>query len=424
MSRSSPFQLACVAVLLGAGVAAADNWPQWRGPTSDGVSKETGLPTQFGAAKNLAWLLPLPGMGGSTPVIWGDRIFLTSEDGNALVLMCVGTDGKERWKRRVGTATGKIRRDEGNGASASPSTDGKHVWAFVASGELVCFDLDGNEVWKFNTQERYGRFDIQFGMHSTPLLDGDRLYLQLIHSAGAWVVAIDKATGKDVWKVARKSDGHDECEHSYASPALWRNGKDAFLIAHGNDYATGHALDDGRELWRVGGLNPKDKYNRTLRFISTPVASADLIVIPSAKHGPVVGLKPNATGMVESGSPFEQWRRPKDTPDVSSPLIHDGLVYLCGEDGFLMCVDAKTGEEYYRQRMHPARYRASPVYADGYVYLTARDGTITVVKAGKKVVEVAVNKLPDEISASPVISGGRIYFRGFSTLFAVERNEK
>jgi hypothetical protein len=318
--RSLP---ACFLLLVGAGAAAADNWPQWRGPTNDGVSKETGLPTQFGAEKNLAWLLPLPGMGGSTPVVWGERIFLTSEHGNDLVLLCVGTDGKERWKRKVGTATAKVRRDEGNGASASPSTDGKHVWAFVASGELACFDLEGNEVWKFNTQDRYGKFRIQFGLHSTPLLDGDRLYLQLIHSGGAWVVAIDKVTGKDIWKVARKSDGHDECEHSYASPALWRNGKDAFLIVHGNDYATGHALDDGRELWRVGGLNPKNRYNPTLRFISTPVASPELIVIPSAKKGPTVGLKPNATGMVEAGSPFEQWRRPSNTPDVSSPLIHE-----------------------------------------------------------------------------------------------------
>jgi outer membrane protein assembly factor BamB len=427
----SQFLRRCLVVctlLLAAGVAVAGNWPQWRGPTLDGISKEA-APTEWDASKNVAWTLKLPGMGGSTPVIWDDRIFLTSEDGDAFVLMCVGTDGKERWKKQVGkmddfkkivgTPTGKVRSDEGNGASASPSTDGKHVYAFVGSGELACFDFGGKEVWKFNTQERYGDFKIQFGIHSTPLLDGDRLYMQLIHSGGAWVIAVDKNTGKDVWKVARKSDGVAECEHSYASVALWRNGKDAVLIAHGNDYATGHSVDDGRELWRVGDLNPKDRYNRTLRFVSTPVATPDLIVIPSAKNGPVVGLKPTATGMIQAGSPYEYWRRPHETPDVPSPLVHDGLVYLCGEYGTLICMDAKTGKEHYNQPLHKARYRASPVLAGGNIYLTARDGTITVVKAGPKFEKVAENKVADQVASSPVPSGGRLYVRGFGTLFAI-----
>jgi outer membrane protein assembly factor BamB len=416
--------LSCFAVLVAAGITAADNWPQWRGPSNDGVSTETGLPTKWSASKNVAWTLTLPGMGGSTPVVWGERIFLTSQDGDGLVLMCVGTDGKQIWKKKVGTATAKVRSDEGNGASASPSTDGKHLWAFVGSGELACFDLDGNEAWKFNLQERYGKFNIQFGLHSTPVLDGDRLYLQLIHSGGAWVIALENATGKEVWKVKRPSDGRAECEHSYASPTVWRKGKDACLVVHGNDYATGHSLDDGRELWRVGGLNPKNKYNPTLRFVASPVATPDLIVVPSAKNGPVVGLKPDARGMVEAGNSAEQWRRASNTPDVPSPLVHDGLVYLCRESGAVICMDAKTGEEHYNQRIHGARYRASPVFAGGNLYLTARDGTVTVVKAGTKYELVAENKLPDEISASPAISGGRIYLRGFDTLFAIESKEK
>jgi outer membrane protein assembly factor BamB len=402
-----------------AGLAAADNWPQWRGPNRDGVSAETAVPTRWDKSTNIAWTLKMPGVGASTPAVWGDRIFLTSEDGKDLVLLCVGTDGKERWKRTVGSSIGHPRGGEGSGASASPSTDGKHVWCFVGSGELACYDLDGKEVWKFNTQDRYGKFKIQFGLHSTPLLDGDRLYLQLIHSGGAWVIAVDKATGADVWKVKRPSDGRDECEHSYASVTLWRKGKDAFLIAHGNDYATGHSLEDGRELWRVGGLNPKTRYNPTLRFVASPAVSPDLIVVPSAKNGPVVGLKPTATGLVEAGNDSEQWRRPRDTPDVPSPLIHDGLVYLCKEDGLLICMDAATGKEHYSKRLHNARYRASPVYAAGNVYLTSRDGYVTVVKAGPTFEVVAENRLPDEIAASPAIAGGRIYLRGFDALYAV-----
>jgi outer membrane protein assembly factor BamB len=400
------------------------NWPQWRGPANDGVSTETNVPTKWGEKDNIAWKLKLPGMGGSTPAVWGDRIFLTTQDEGGIALMCVGTDGKELWRRPVGPG-GRDKlgpgRDEANGASASPSTDGKHVWAFAGSGELACFDFDGKEEWKFNVQDRYGKFQMQWGFHSTPLLDGDRLYLQLFHTGAHLVVALNKDDGKEVWKVERKSDGTAECEQSYASPMMWRKGKDAYLIVHGDDYATAHRLDDGSEIWRVGGLNPKDSYNKTLRFVATPLATVDLIVVLSAKNGPVVGVKPDASGLVEADSKYEEWRRPHETPDVPSPLIYDGLLYLCRENGALICMDAKTGKEYFNQRIHAARYRASPVFADGNIYLTARDGTVTVVKAGTKFEEVAVNKLPDEISASPVVCGGRIYLRGFDALYAIGR---
>jgi outer membrane protein assembly factor BamB len=401
-----------------------DNWPQWRGPQNDGVCKETNIPTAWSESRNIAWKLPLPGSGGSTPAIWNDRIFLTSEAGDDVVLMCVSTAGRELWQRKLGNiGAGRRRymRDEGNNASASPATDGKHVYAFDGLGDFVCVDFDGNEVWRFNAQERYGKFDIQHGMHVTPLLDGDRLYLCLLHSGGHWVIALDKATGKEVWKVERHTDGEAECEHSYASPFLWRNGADAYLIIHGNDYATAHRLTDGSEIWRLGDLNPKSKYNFTLRFVASPVATPDLIVVPSAKNGPVVGVKPSATGLIQAGSDFEQWRRPNNTPDVPSPLVHDGLVYLCRENGILMCLDAKTGKEYYSERKgtHNSRHRASPVYADGKIYLTARDGVVTVVKAGPKFEPLATNKLSDDIAASPAIANGRIYLRGFKALYAI-----
>jgi len=383
------------------------------------VSKETNLPTRWNETQNIAWTLPLPGMAGSTPIVWGDRIFLTSEDGSDLVLLCLNTKGKEVWKRKLGSGKFRARGDEGNLASSSPSTDGKHVWAFVGSGDFTCFDLDGKEIWKFNAQERYGKFKIQFGLHSTPVLYGDRLYMQLIHSGGAWVIALDKTTGETVWKVERKSDGRDECEHSYASPCIWHKGKEAYLITHGNDYAIAHRLDNGKEIWRVGGLNPKDRYNATLRFVASPVATPDLIIVPSAKNGPVVALKPDAAGMVTAGSEYEQWRKTKNTPDVPSPLVHDGLVYLCRENGVLMCLDAKTGNQLYAESTHKQRHRGSPVYADGKIYLTARDGTVSVVKAGPKFQLLATNRLPDQISASPAIANGRIYLRGFKALYAI-----
>jgi outer membrane protein assembly factor BamB len=413
--------IVCLLAALGLGSVRADNWPQWRGPTADGVSKETNLPTQWSETENIAWKLPMPGRGGSTPIVWGDRIFLTSTDaGDDLVLLCASTAGKELWKRKLGNGKVWTPGNEGSGASSSPSTDGKHVWAFVSSGDFACFDFDGKEIWKFNAQERYGKFKIQFGMHTTPVLYGDRLYLQLIHSGGARVIALDKNTGEAAWIVERKSDGRAECEHSYASPCVWRKGKEAYLITHGNDYAIAHRLDNGEEIWRVVDLNPKDRYNPTLRFVASPVATPELIVVPSAKNHAVVGVKPDATGTIAPGSSSEQWRKPNGTPDVPSPLIHDGLVYLCGEGGILTCLDAGTGEQLYQQSVHRDRHRASPVYADGKIYLTAHDGTVSVLKAGRQFERLATNRLEDQLYASPVISNGRIYLRGFKTLYAIE----
>jgi outer membrane protein assembly factor BamB len=399
--------------------ARAENWPQWRGSTNDGISGETNLPIKWSDSENVLWKLALPGMSGATPVVWDDRIFLLSEDGEAVVLMCIATDGRELWKRKLGTGKRRFMRDEANQASPSPSTDGKHVYAFAGTGDFACFDFDGKEIWRFNAQDRYGKFKIQWGMHITPLLHGDRLYHSLLHSGGWWVIALNKATGEEVWRVKRASDAKYECAQAYASPCLWHNGKDEYLVVHGCDYTTAHRLEDGSEIWRLGDLNPKDHYNGTLRFVATPVAAADLIVAPSAKNGPVVGVKPEAKGTIMAGNPYEQWRRPHNTPDVPSPLVHDNLVYLCRENGSLICLDAKTGNELYQERLHTARYRGSPVYADGKIYCTARDGTISVVKAGPKFELLAVNKLPDQIAASPAISNGRIYIRGFETLYAI-----
>jgi outer membrane protein assembly factor BamB len=421
--------LPCLVLLFAAVAASADsggfNWPQWRGPNDDGITKEAGLPTEWSESKNIAWTLELPGRGGSTPAVWGDRLFLTCEDGSddskAIVLMCISTSGKELWKRTVSANKGRSRwmGAEGDNASPSPSTDGKHVYVFTGVGDLACFDFDGKEVWKFNVKERYGAYGAQHGLHNTPLLDGDRLYMEYFIRKTAYVVALNKADGKDVWKVERKSDGYGENLDSYTSPVIWRKGKDAYLITHGNDYAIAHRLDDGSEIWRVGGLNPKDDYNSTLRFVSSPVATPDLIVVPSAKNRGVVGLKPDAKGTVMPGNDSEAWRLSSGTPDVPSPLVYDGLVYLCRDPGSLLCLDARTGKTQYEQTIHRNRYRASPVVAGGNIYLTGHDATVTVVKAGPEFKQVSVNKLPDEMTASPAPSNGRIYLRGWKKLYAI-----
>lgn len=422
----------CVSGLTMPSSCRADNWPNWRGPSNNGICAEKNLPVSWDGKNNVAWKLPLPGPAGATPVVWNDRVFLTSVDNDGrLLLMAVGADGKPIWDSVVSEGNRNVRGDEGNSASPSPVTDGLHVWAFFSNGILACYTLDGDQIWKFDVQDRYGKLNIQFGMTSTPVVNQGILYQQLIHGDGnsktreAVVFALDAATGKEIWKVDRPSDAHSENEHSYASPILYDDGQRRFLLTHGADFVVAHDLKDGSELWRCGELNKKSNYDRTLRFVASPAAAKGIIVVPSAKKGPIIALKPNGTGDVTQDEAAYWWTSPR-TPDVPSPLIVDDLVYLCMENGDLAILRAKTGEQLDYQRTNRQRHRASPIYADGHIYLTARDGTTTVVKASEKVEVVSENKLAEDdlaeaMSASPAISNGTIYLRSFKHLWAIRR---
>lgn len=414
-----------LALSVPAGMVGAENWSQWRGAKLDGISGESAVPTKWDKKQGVLWRLPLPGAAGASPVVWGERVFVTSTAGNDLILIAASTKGEELWRQKIGSGNQDVRGDEGNSASPSPCTDGEHVWAMMANGELACFTVTGTPVWSANLQQRYGKFNIAFGMTSSPVLDGDRLYLQLIHGEGnpktreAVVVALDKKTGKEIWKQNRDSDARDECEHSYASPVIYRDAQREFLLTHGADFVIAHRLTDGQELWRCGDLNPPGRYNNTLRFVASPVAVPGLIVVPSAKNGPVFAIRPDVQGDITEKPDSFLWKRPSGTPDVPSPLVHQGLVYLCRENGNLVVVEEKTGEQVYEQRTVADRHRASPVLAGGHLYLTARRGIVTVVKAGREFQIVAQNDLGEEISASPAISGGRIYLRTFNALYAI-----
>ena len=403
----------------------ASDWGSWRGPTSNGISEEENVPSSWSRDHNVLWRTPLPGPSGATPVVWGEQIFLTSVEEEKLLLLCFGKDGKEQWRQQVGRGNQNARGDEGNSASPSPITDGVHVWALMGTGDLACFTTSGQAVWSLNLQERYGRFNIQFGMSSTPVLYRDRLFLQLIHGDGnpqtqeASVIALDASTGKNIWKVDRVTGASRENEHSYSSPILYDFEGLTYLITHGGDYTIAYNLADGSERWRLGGLNPQGAgYHPTLRFVASPAAADGIVICPTAKNGPVFAVGSNHEGDL-TNSDSVMWVREMNTPDVPSPVIHDGLVYLCRENGFMLVLDQATGEEVYMERTHSHRHRASPVVAGEYLYLTARDGRVSVLKTGRDFEMVAQNDLGESISSSPVISEGIIYLRSFDALWAI-----
>lgn len=416
--------------------AFAENWPQWRGPKNDGVSSEKNIATEWSPEKNVLWRSELPGQAGATPVVWNDRIFLTSSEGDDLVLIAISTkDGSKLWKQKVGSGNQDARAGEGNSASPSPSTDGKHVWCFFGTGILACYTVDGQPVWKVDVNERFGKLDIQFGMTSTPVLHGDSLYLQLIHgpmkfddnSRTGKVIKLDKKTGETQWEIDRITNAGFECKHSYASPFIYQDDKQEFLVVHGADCITGHKLSDGKELWRFGELNGPTQLNPkqndpTFRFVASPTVVPGTIIVPTAKEGPLVVLKVNEALSGDSSKKPEvvSWSIPR-TPDVSIPVIVDGLVYILHKDGKLQCMDLKSGEEIYFQRTYTGQHRSSPTYADGHLYFASNDGHCTVVKTGRDFQIVSTNAMNEPITASPVVSNGVLYIRSYQALYAIKK---
>lgn len=415
-----------------------DDWPQWRGGDLTSVSKTDSVPAQWNKDKNMLWRVPMPGAAGSSPIVWKDKVFVSTIDGKDLYLMCIGLDGEVQWKKQLEGSNSRSRMDHSNSASASPFTDGEHVWVMMGNGFLSCLTVDGDLVWKKDLQKEYGKFDIQFGMTSTPILDNGKIYLALMHgnmrsndpSVGQ-VIALNAKTGDEVWMQLRKTDGVAENKHSYASPTIYRDSKREFLVTHGADYVMGHSLEDGSELWRCGGFNPKGRsYNRFLRLVSSPSCGDGIIVVPTAKRGAVLGLKVGLTGDVTPADDADQapeevfhWRLRSGTPDVASPLIYNGLVYLAGERGDLTCLNVETGEVYYRKRLCADKHRSTPVGADGKIFIADRNGTVFVLKAGKQLEVLAKNELNEETTASPAISNGTIFIRTYDALYAFADTE-
>ena len=343
--------------------AHAENWPQWRGPNQNGISGEKDLPVHWSTTENVAWKLPTPSRTGATPIIWGNRIFLNVADGDNLELWCVdkGT-GAIAWKRPLAPGNYKINKQ--NMSSPSPVTDGRSVYVMTGLGVLKGFDFSGNELWARDIQKDYGKFGLNWGYASSPLLYEDGLYVQVLHGMKthdpSYVMRIDVRTGKTVWRVIRPTDAVRESPDSYTTPALLKYGGQAEIVITGGDYITGHDPATGKELWRGGGFNT-DKQT-AYRIIASPVVYGDIVYAPT-RVKPLIAFR--AGGRGDISTTHRLWSF-DNGPDVPTPVTDGKYFYSVNDRGILWCLDARTGAQIWGgQRIKPATYSSSPVLADG-----------------------------------------------------------
>ena len=415
-----------VAAMLACGVVslhATENWPQWRGPELNGISTEKNLPVKWSPTENITWKLAMPALSGSTPIVWGNRIFLNvaddlkSGESVTLHLWCVDRDtGTIAWQRPLGGGNRQQRKQ--NMSTPSPVTDGTHVWVMTGTGILKAFDFDGKELWSRDIQKDYGHFGLNWGYGSSPLLHGDSLFVQVLHGMKtddpSYLLRIDKATGRTVWRVERPTRAQMESPDAYTTPALLQYAGNTEIVLTGGDVVTGHDPATGKELWRADGLNPGNDPN--YRIVASPVTHGDLIIAPTRER-PMLVLKAGGRGDVTKTHVLWTFG---SGPDVPTPVTDGTYVYVINDRGIMFCLDARSGREFYgRQRLRPGTYSGSPVLADDKIYITNEDGLTSVIKAGPHFQLLGENEFDDYTLSSPAVSEGQLFFRTTKFLWAI-----
>jgi len=415
--------LACLTMGQAAVGQAVDTWPQWRGPTGDSVTASAKLPTHWSATENVVWKAPLPGWGTSTPAIWGDAIFVTTQidDKQLVFLRLDARTGKIVWRRDIGEGTPRRKgpvgvgryHDEHNMASPSPTTNGKHVWAHFGTGDLVCFDFAGNKKWALNLTERFGPYSIWWGHANSPVIVDDLLISQCVQDpkggGKSYVVALHKLTGKEAWYVERNTGAFDEPGDSYTTPILHRAHGRTELIVFGGNVLDAYDPATGKQLWRCSAFTGN-------RVISGPTLAGDTVYAVQGMKGPLFAVKAGGAGDVNKT--HVSWKYAGATPDAASPVVARGLVFLATNNGVAICVDARDGQEIWKQRLTDG-FRATPLVAGSRIYFFGKDGKTFIVEAARKYTLVGRGDLGDDVMASPAVAGNDLILRTRSHLYRI-----
>jgi outer membrane protein assembly factor BamB len=402
--------------------ALAENWAHWRGPTGNGTAVNASPPIEWSDTKNVKWKVDVPGHGLSSPVIWDNRIFVTTavpvagQPASGLptlefkVLCYDRRDGKLLWEKTAVVAKPHQKTHETNGfASASPCTDGENVYAHFGSRGLYCYSMNGDLVWK---RDDFGKMETLFGFGegSSPTLVGDMLLVPWDHKGPSALYALDKRTGNTIWKADRQEPTE------WSTPLVVEHGGRKQVILNGQKSVRSYDLKTGKELWHCGG--------QTLRPIASPVAAHDLVIVGSGFQGAYVGaFRLDGEGDIK-GTNKVVWQINHDAPDVASPLLSStGRLYFHkGKTGLLSCVDAATGKpHYFARRIGLDNPYASPIEAGGNIYLTARSGTTVVIADADEVKVLATNHLDETIGATPAPVDNELFIRGDKHLLCIAR---
>ncbi|MFP4381879.1 MAG: PQQ-binding-like beta-propeller repeat protein [Candidatus Sumerlaeia bacterium] len=381
------FTIACL-FLAGLCVTSipAQDWPQWRGPFHNGSAQADNLPDTFGPDENLKWAVDLPGEGASTPIIVGDRIFLTAQDGEqTLWAFCLDRqDGSIKWKLEIGK--GFARGGGVTAAAPSASCDGERVYFFFGTGELLATDLEGAILWQRNVIEEYGDFELIFKYGATPLLHEGRLYLSAIHGDHkttdpdkSYLLAVDARSGENVWKVDRHTDAVKESKQAYTSPYPFEHNGQTRLIILGGDYVTAHDLDSGKELWRSANYNTKGQTAH--RTVPTPASIDGMLICPAPRRTFLFAIDPDQNPDA-ANRPFA-WTTEETGSDVCSPLVYENKLFvLDGRQKQLSRIDPRSGKILGSAKMDiRPPMDASPTAADGKIFCVSKAGHVAVLSA-------------------------------------------
>ena len=439
--RSRQLVLSLAAATLGGVTIVHADWPHWRGPAASGVAPDRSVPTKWTATENVAWKAPIAGAGISSPIVSGDRVFVTSQigtgisregprlvqGGNAAALgerplgagrapapadktifvveAFARADGKRLWEYRA-DAIGELPgvHDKHNLASPSPITDGQLVYAWFGTGQLVALDMNGKLAWQRHLGQENSPFDINWGHASSPTLFGDSLILLCDHGPAAYLLAVDKKTGKDRWKTDRGRG-----RMSYATPFVVQGPNGPELIVNSSERVDAYDPRSGDFLWHVGGPNqfpiPVPTFHDGIVYMSRGYRS-----------GPFMAIRPGGRGDITASHVV--WQVNTGAPYISSLVYDGGLLYMANDVGAITVVDAKTGEKVWQERVDGI-FSASPVAADGKIYFVSETGETIVLRSGREPRIIARNDLGERLIASPAISNGQIFIRSDDKVFCV-----
>jgi outer membrane protein assembly factor BamB len=431
-----------LALALGASVAAAD-WPQWRGPHGNGIADDKNLPDRWSATENIAWKAELAGLGVSSPIVFGDRVFVTSQVGTGVrkpgnhprlsqgaaaastgeralgsprtvpsddrTLFVVEAfnraDGRRLWQSRV-EAAGPLPgvHDKHNLASPSPVTDGQLVFAWFGTGQIVALDMNGKVVWERHLGKEISPFDINWGHASSPTIYEDSLILLCDHGPASYLLAVDKRTGKERWKTDRGRG-----RSSYTTPFVMNAASGPELIVNSSERVDAYDPRSGAFLWHVGGPNqfpiPVPTFHDGIMYMSRGYRS-----------GPYMAIRPGGKGDITSSHVV--WQVNTGAPYISSLVYDGGLLYMANDVGAITVVDAANGQKVWQERMDGV-FSASPVAADGKIYFVSETGETIVLRSGREPRVVARNDVGERLIASPAFSNGQIFLRSDDKIICV-----